>query len=186
MAASRPSEKATIGAYVNMTGSHPWRRATLADTVDIVRLSKAHLGPYAEGEEVFAERIRLAPDGCFVLTKHSRTVGYFFSHPWVRMKPPALHEMLGAIPPDADCWYVHDVAVDHEYRGGGVVADVCERVFRVAAAAGYRVVMLVAVSGADGYWAKLDFRDRTTDALRHKLKDYGDDAVYMERPLDAD
>lgn len=169
-----------------MTGAHPWRPATLADAADIARLSLVHLGPYAEGEEVFAERIRLASDGCYVLTKDGRTVGYFFSHPWMRMKPPALHQMLGAIPTDADCWYVHDVAVDKDARGNGVVADVCARVFRVAAAKGFGAAMLVAVSGAGQYWQKLGFRDKTTDALRLKLKDYGDDAVYMERRLGAD
>jgi hypothetical protein len=169
-----------------MTGSHAWRPATLADAAEIARLSKVHLGAYAEGEDVFSERIRLAPEGCFVLTNDRRTVGYFFSHPWIRMKPPALHQMLGAIPPDADCWYVHDVAVDRDARGGGVVADICARVFRVAAAKGFRTTMLVAVSGAGGYWGRLGFCDRTSDALRLKLKDYGDDAVYMERPLGAD
>lgn len=169
-----------------MDRSFPWRPATLADTADIARLSRAHLGPYAEGENVFAERIRLAPEGCFVLTSGENIVGYFCSHPWIRGKPPALHQMLGAIPRDADCWYVHDVAVDHAARGGGVVADVCARVFRIAEADGFRTAMLVAVSGAGGYWKKLGFVDATTDALRYKLRDYGDDAVYMERALGAD
>lgn len=168
---------------MDMDRTLAWRPATLTDTAEIARLSRAHLGPYAEGDEVFAERIRLAPEGCFVLAKDGRCVGYFFSHPWIRMKPPALHQMLGAIPPNADCWYVHDVAVDQEARGGGVVADVCARVFRTAAAAGYRRAMLVAVSGAGRYWEKLGFIDQTTDALRQKLKDYGDDAQYMERTL---
>ena len=166
-----------------MASNLQWRQATSADTADIARLSRVHLGLYAEGEEVFAERIRLAPEGCLVLARDDRIAGYFFSHPWVRMKPPALHEMLGQIPPDADCWYVHDVAVDRDARGGGVVADACTRVLHTAAAKGFRTAMLVAVSGAGGYWGRLGFVDATTDALRLKLKDYGDDAVYMERAL---
>jgi predicted N-acetyltransferase YhbS len=163
-----------------------WRPAILDDVPDVTRLSKAHLGPYAEGDEVFAERIRLAPDGCFVLTDGTATVGYFFSHPWVRMKPPALHQMLGEIPAAADCWYVHDVAVDADARGGGVVASICERALDIAKGKGFRTAMLVAVSGADRYWQKLGFVDATTEALRVKLKDYGDDAVYMERALSDD
>jgi hypothetical protein len=43
--------------------------------------------------------------------------------------------------------------------------------------------MLVAVSGAGSYWQRLGFIDATTDVLRAKLRDYGDDAVYMERDL---
>lgn len=166
-----------------MTIRPSWRPAVLADTADIARLSTAHLGPYAEGEEVFAERIRLAPEGCFVLARGPAIAGYFFSHPWVRFKPPALHQMLGEIPAATDCWYVHDVAVDADARGGGVVAEVCARALYVARHKGIRTAMLVAVSGADGYWSKLGFIDATTDALRLKLKDYGDDAVYMERAL---
>jgi hypothetical protein len=166
-----------------MTNSHQWRPATLSDIGDIARLSKAHLGPYAEGEDVFDERVRLAPEGCFVLTDSERIVGYFCSHPWRRAKPPALHQMLGAIPTDADCWYVHDVAVDEVKRGGGAVAEVWERALEAARVKGYRTAMLVAVSGAGSYWQRLGFIDATTDVLRAKLRDYGDDAVYMERDL---
>jgi GNAT superfamily N-acetyltransferase len=169
-----------------MPSSPLWRPAILADVPDVTRLSKAHLGPYAEGDDVFAERIRLAPDGCFVLADGSVTVGYFFSHPWVRQKPPALHQMLGDIPAASDCWYVHDVAVDAGARGGGVVASICERALDVARSKRFRTAMLVAVSGADRYWQKLGFVDATTEALRLKLKDYGDDAVYMERELSSD
>ncbi|ODT19330.1 MAG: hypothetical protein ABS54_15270 [Hyphomicrobium sp. SCN 65-11] len=163
-----------------------WRPALLADVADIARLSKAHLGPYAEGDPIFAERIRLAPEGCFVLTRGPAIVGYFCSHPWMRQKPPALHEMLGEIPAVSDCWYVHDVAVDPDARGGGVVANICARALDVARSKGFRTAMLVAVSGADRYWEKLGFVDATTEALRLKLKDYGDDAVYMERALSGD
>jgi GNAT superfamily N-acetyltransferase len=166
-----------------MSTSYQWRPAAPADTADIARLSTTHLGPYAEGEEVFAERIRLAPEGCFVLACGETIVGYFCSHPWVRKKPPALHQLLGEVPAEADCWYVHDVAVDQAARGGGVVAAICERALAVARDKGFRTAMLVAVSGADGYWEKLGFKDATTDVLRLKLRDYGDDAVYMERVL---
>ncbi len=169
-----------------MTSAFQWRPATLSDTAHIARLSKEHLGVYAEGEEIFAERIRLAPEGCFVLANGVAIAGYFCSHPWVRMKPPALHQMLSQIPDSADCWYVHDVAVDPIARGGGVVADACERALEVARAKGFRVAMLVAVSGAGSYWQRLGFKDATTEALRLKLKDYGDDAVYMERALSDD
>jgi len=163
-----------------------WRPARLADVADIARLSKAHLGPYAEGDAIFTERIRLAPEGCFVLARGSVIVGYFCSHPWLRQKPPALHQMLGEIPAASDSWYVHDVAVDADARGGGVVAGICASALDLARSKGFRTAMLVAVSGADRYWQKLGFVDATTEALRLKLKDYGDDAVYMERALSGD
>ena len=166
-----------------MTPQFHWRPAIPGDAAEVARLSAAHLGVYAEGADVFEERIRLAPAGCYVLDRGrgSGIIGYMFSHPWTRHRPPALHQKLGAIPRDADCWYIHDVAVDPAGRGGGQVRAIIDRVLRDAAEAGYRIAMLVAVSGADGYWQKLGFTDATTDALRRKLRDYGDDAVYMER-----
>ena len=168
-----------------MTQTFKWRPARLGDAAEVARLSTAHLGLYAEGIDVFYERIRLAPSGCFVLDSDDGLIGYMFSHPWTRTRPPALHQMLGAIPPDADCLYIHDVAVDRAARGGGQVRSIIEKVLRDAARAGFEVAMLVAVSGADSYWQKLGFKDATTDALRRKLADYGDDAVYMERALSA-
>lgn len=160
-----------------------WRPATLGDAAEVARLSTEHLGLYAEGVDIFEERIRLAPSGCYVLDGKAGLIGYMFSHPWTRARPPALHQMLGAIPPDADCWYIHDVAVDPAERGGGQVRAIIDRVLRDAARAGYEVAMLVAVNGADSYWQRLGFKNATTDALRRKLADYGDDAVYMERSL---
>jgi ribosomal protein S18 acetylase RimI-like enzyme len=169
-----------------MTAQFHWRPATPGDATEVARLSAVHLGVYAEGIDVFDERIRLTPSGCYVLDGNGVLIGYMFSHPWTRHRPPALHQMLGEIPRDADCWYIHDVAVDSTARGSGMVRAVVDRVLRDAAGAGYRIAMLVAVSGADGYWQKLGFKDATTDALRRKLKDYGDDAVYMERTLSPD
>lgn len=153
------------------------------DAAEVARLSAVHLGLYAEGVDVFEERIRLAPSGCYVLGGDGGLIGYMFSHPWTRHRPPALHQMLGEIPRDADCWYIHDVAIAPAGRGGGHVRAIIDSVLRDAAEAGYRIAMLVAVNGADGYWKKLGFEDATTDALRGKLRDYGDDAVYMERSL---
>ncbi|MEO8651571.1 MAG: GNAT family N-acetyltransferase [Hyphomicrobiaceae bacterium] len=169
-----------------MTSTLHWRLAMPGDAAEVARLSTVHLGPYAEGVDVFDERIRLAPSGCYVLGGADGLIGYMFSHPWTRHRPPALHQMLGTIPRAANCWYIHDVAVDPTGRGSGHVRAIIDRVLQDAADTGFRVAMLVAVSGANGYWQKLGFKDATTDALRGKLKDYGDDAVYMERALSAD
>ena len=166
-----------------MTTAFHWRPATPGDAAKIARLSTAHLGLYAEGADVFDERIRLAPEGCYVLEADGTVIGYFISHPWTRKSPPALHQMLDVIPTSADCWYVHDVAVDKQARGTGVVSDIFNRIGETAKGRGFPVAMLVAVSGAAHYWRKLGFEDATTEALRCKLRDYGEDAVYMERAL---
>ena len=70
-------------------------------------------------------------------------------------------------------------------RGTGAATEIAGRIIRVAEREGLPVVALVAVAGADGYWRKLGFREVATDGLVAKLREYGEDAVYMELPLAA-
>jgi hypothetical protein len=161
-----------------------WRRADPVDITAIGRLSRRYLGDYAEEDFIFDERRRLCPEGCHVLSDGIAVGGYMISHPWRRADPPALNHLLGTLPEDADCWYIHDVAIDTGWRGSGGTAAIVAILDAIARTASFEVMALVAVAGADGYWRRLGFRDATTDALRVKLAGYGADARYMERRLD--
>lgn len=164
-----------------MSEQPAWRPATPADVPAIATLSNRLLAPYHEGEDVFADRLALSPEGCLVLADAHGLGGYVVSHPWLRAAPPKLGALLGHLPPDPDCWYLHDVAVDPRLRGGGQVADAVQRIAALSRDAGIDTLALVAVSGADGYWSRLGFRPAMTPALAAKLASYGADSVYMER-----
>ncbi len=153
-----------------------WRPATVSDAPAIAALAKAELGDYGEAADLYAERIALAPAGCHVLVVNDRVVGHCISHPWHRAAPPAMHAMLGGIPMDADCWYLHDVVVAREVRGARAVEHLLPILTDAARQRGIDTLALIAVGGADGYWAKLGFHPVVSGA-----DGFGADAVYMER-----
>lgn len=155
-----------------------WRPAITDDAPRIATLARAELGDYGEAAELYAERIALAPDGCWVLVDDADTViGHCISHPWVRRRPPAMHILLGSLPPNPDCWYLHDVVVAPEGRGQKAVERLLPILAAVAVGHGIDTLALIAVGGADAYWSKQGFV-----ATPGNADGFGADALYMERP----
>lgn len=167
-----------------MTGMD-WRPANRDDVAGIAALSNRLHVLLPERDEVFAEKIRLSPDGCHVLEAGEAIVGYVLSHPWRRADPPALDTPLGGLPADADCWYVHDLGIGEQARGAGAATAIVERLAEQAARQGFGVMALVAVGDAGGFWRRLGFRDAGGEAVRRKLAAYGAGAAYMERKLET-
>ncbi len=147
-----------------------------ADAPTIAAIARAGLGAYGEAAELYAERITLAPEGCFVLTADDAILGHCISHPWMRFAPPAMHATLGAIPVAADCWYLHDVVVAPEGRGTRAVERLLPALADAARGRGIDTLALIAVGGADGYWARQGFV-----AVPGGAAGFGPGAVYMER-----
>ncbi len=154
-----------------------WRPARAADAGAIAARAAAMLGPYGEAAEVYAERIALAPEGCLVLTQGDRMLGHFLSHPWRRGVVPALNAMLGAIPDDPDCWYVHDVVIAPAARGGRFAGTALEIVADAARAHGLVWFTLIAVGGADRFWQRLGFEPVPAE------RGFEADKIYMERSV---
>lgn len=158
-----------------------WRPARATDAAAIGALSRALVSAPPERDEVFAERIRLCPEGCLVYGSGDEVAGYLISHPWRRFAPPALGALFGALPPDADSWFIHDLALAPEARGGGAIAAALAGL--EAEARAYPVISLVAVEAAADYWRRRGFADRSTPDMAAKLAGYGPGALYMERDI---
>jgi GNAT superfamily N-acetyltransferase len=156
-----------------------WRPARVTDAAGVGALSRAVVDAPPERDEVFAERIRLCPAGCLVYGQGGDVLGYVISHPWRRFAPPALDGLVGALPTDADCWFIHDLALAPPARGRGVVALALAELDGLARA--FPVTCLVAVGEAADYWRRHGFEDRSTPQLAAKLAGYGPGALYMER-----
>ena len=88
-----------------------WRRAAAVDLTAIVGIAKEIHAGLPESAEVFAEKLALFADGCFVLARSSEVLGYCLSHPWRLHDAPVLDKLLGGLPDRADCLLVHDVAI---------------------------------------------------------------------------
>ncbi|EDP66585.1 GCN5-related N-acetyltransferase [alpha proteobacterium BAL199] len=165
--------------------TNAWRMARLDDVARIARLSNSIHILFPEREEVFAEKVRLSPEGCQVLEADDRIVGYILSHRWRRQSPAALDSLLGELPAKADCWYIHDLGMGAGARGTGAATEIVGRIIRAAERERLPVVALVAIAGAIGFWRKLGFQVVVAKGLAAKLREYGENAVYMELTLGA-
>jgi ribosomal protein S18 acetylase RimI-like enzyme len=166
-----------------MTALPPhWRPMTAADLPSITAIAaQVHLA-YPEDASVFAERLRLHPDGCFALQADSGVAGYVISHPWTYAAPPALNALLGNLPSPASTYYLHDIALLPEARRGGAASAILATLTRHAAAIADNV-SLVAVAGTVQFWQRQGFAAVADPALDAKLKSYDGEACYMLRKL---
>lgn len=160
-----------------------WRPMTAAGLAAVQALAAAiHPGLF-EAPEVLAERQALYGAGCFLLAAEEGPVGYVLSHPWRADALPALNTRLGAIPADADTYYLHDLALLPGARGRGAAGRIIAALAAHAVAAGFGDMRLVAIGGSSGFWHKHGFETRATPGSAAKLRSYGSGASLMVRPL---
>lgn len=127
---------------------------------------------FPEDIVVFAERQRLYPDGTRLLELDGEPAGYILSHPWRFGALPALNSLLGAIPDDADTYYLHDLALLPAARGTGAAAMIVGDMLRHARLGGFPSASLVAVNGSLPFWYKHGFREVPAPELAQKLASY--------------
>lgn len=166
-----------------MQAKFQWRQARPDDIGAILAIQAVAHADFPEEEAVLAERLQLCPKGCFVLVKGEEVDGYLLSHPWTRRQPPPLNRPLVEIPGDADCWYLHDLALLPKTRGSGAGVAIVSQLIVLASDEGFAAIGLVSVGGSRPFWRKQHFSVVSDQMLAEKLKSYGDGAAYMERSL---
>ena len=155
-----------------MRNAMHWRGLTALDLPDVEALAAAVHPAFPEELAVFAERQRLYPEGARLLELDGRSAGYVFSHPWRFGTLPPLNALLGAIPDDADTYYLHDLALLPAARGTGAAAMIVGDILRHARSAGLASISLVAVNGSVPFWYKHGFRPLEAPELADKLNSY--------------
>ena len=156
-----------------------WRPATLGDVETIVAI-QAELHPFlSERDLVIADKLTTFPEGCRILQHCESALGYALGHPYLLDRVPALDAELGMLPPTADCFFIHDVALLPVARGQGAgrayvgeMRDVCTR-------RGLEWLALVSVYGTVPIWEGFGFRVRALPGLADKFGSVGDTARYM-------
>lgn len=157
-----------------------WRQMTVDDVDGLLRVADEVHPDLPEGGHIFAERVKLFPEGCLVLADDDEILGYAISHPIRRNQPPELDCLLGEIAADADQYYIHDVAVRAKTRGKGFAAECINKLLEIARR--YPTSCLVSVYGTAPFWGRFGFElEPVDDVLKAKLKNYGDDAIYLSR-----
>jgi len=161
-----------------------WRAMTTEDLNGVVEVARLSFPDHFEGYDCFEERLRLAPEGCFVLSSTEGDIrGYLVAYPFRRHAAPPLNSLIGQIPEGPETIYLHDLALHPETRGGGHTRAVVERLAEQSKAAGWSLISLVAVNNAADFWGRMGFVAQTPPGMAEKLATYGEDARYMERPL---
>ncbi|KAK6076172.1 hypothetical protein SCUP234_07340 [Seiridium cupressi] len=158
-----------------------WRQLTASDTKALVGIADVVHTELPESEHVFAERVKLFPDGCLALVENDELCGYAISHPIRYRQPPPLDSLLEEIAPDADQYYIHDVCILPKFRGQGLAAQGISKLLVIAEH--YPSACLVSVYGTTPFWNRYGFYppESINDALSAKVHGYGDDATYLER-----
>lgn len=128
-----------------------------------------------ESLSVLQSKWRLSPQTCFVIELDNQPVGYCLAHPWLLGAPPALEQVLEALP-HSDTLYLHDIALSAKVQGKGAGKRAVDKLVQSATDASLTSISLVAVQGADSYWRKQGFMAREIDK---SLESYTPDACYM-------
>lgn len=161
-----------------------WREMRSDELRDVARVAAIVHPLYPEKDEIFAERLRLHASGSRVLTDGAGAIiGYVVSHPWRFGAAPALDSLLGAIPADSDCYYIHDIALLPVARGQGAAQSCVAGLADHARRSGFTRMALIAIAGTQDFWEKQGFAAVDDPALAAKLASYDPSARYMSRAL---
>ena len=156
-----------------------------SDFPPVVDLADAIHPSLPEDIAVFENRSALYPEGCLVLGEEdyagrgNPVRGYAVAHPWRGDIPPKLNSVIDALPQNPDRFYIHDVVVSPDCRGGGHAARVVERLLDLAGS--YPAAILVSVYGTGPFWSRFGFREATASLPPDALDAYGEDARFMIR-----
>lgn len=160
-----------------------WRALTPSDLPAVDAIAAIVHPSFPEDTEVLAERVRLYPDGARLLEIDGLPSGYVLAHPWRFKSLPLLNSLLGAIPADADTFYLHDLALVSAARGTGAAAMIVGEMLRHARLKQFATMSLVAVNGSQAFWHKHGFRPVDAPELATKLASYDAAARFMVRTL---
>jgi ribosomal protein S18 acetylase RimI-like enzyme len=135
-----------------------FRHLTPDDLPELHRLEAETYEPALhESDEAFLRLIALYPEGAFGFFDEAALCAYAFAVPLPPGSVLDLRTPLQALPPDADMFYIHDVAVAPPYQGRGLAAALVAKLLELARARGFRVSELVSVQGSAPFWERFGF-----------------------------
>ena len=151
------------------------RLITRAELPQVLRIQKeSYPLPLIESEDSFARKVTLFPEGCLGGFEGQRLVAYLFTHPWISGAIVTLNDGMTGAPHEANCLYIHDLAVLRPWRGRGVAHALLKRAAQVARSREYETIALVAVNETESFWERYGLRRRFTLTYAHGIR-----ATYM-------
>lgn len=141
--------------------------------------AEAYYALEPEDQQVLRSKLTLGPSSSLVACLEGEVVGYCLAHPWCADKPAGLYQCYRQ-PAGHECLYIHDVVISPSAQGMGIARRFLTHLEALARRHQQKQLSLVAVQGADRFWARHQFQARTCPK---DLGEYGEQAVYMCRTL---
>ena len=162
------------------------RPLLVADLAQVTRIQEeCYRDELIESADSFAAKISARPSFCFIAEQHGVAQAYVVALPWIFGKTLELDSASYVAPANADCIYIHDVAVCPAARSSGVAGLLLDTVLDAAGKSNFNQVCLVAVQGAMLYWQRHGFEIAVLgEEAQQKLIRYGDGARYMVKVLE--
>lgn len=153
-----------------------------ADLDAMLEIQAQTYQPYFhEARACFAEKLRLYPQGCWVVWLNRRPAAYLISHPWSQDQIVALHASLQQLPQNPDCYYIHDLSVSPDFHGQGLGRIMAEKATECALKIGVKTIVLVAVQSSQPFWNKFGFQPLESPSMSiQKMLDSYQDACLMK------
>lgn len=109
-----------------------------------------------EPASVMAHRISVFSLTCWGYFVEQQMAGYLLAYPSVL---GSITPLAAAFPvyPNTNCLYLHDMAISSDFRGQSLAPALLAHASTEAKKLGLEALALVAVQGAEGYWAKQGF-----------------------------
>lgn len=158
------------------------RSSCAADLPALMRIqAEAYSGCVIEPAEVMAERLAAVGDTCWMLERDGEVCAYLLAYKSHAGQVTPLGECF-AHKPNADTFYLHDLALANSTRGLGLGPWLVQQVLAGQRAAGMRRAALVSVQGTQGFWQRQGFSvvDTLPEQQLRNLRSYNMPAVYME------
>lgn len=138
-----------------------------------------------EPAELVKRRYLAFADSCWVATYQDKLWGYLFSYPSMLGKVNPLAEDFAEVA-DADCLYLHDMAVSSDARGQGVAKQLLAAAEQHALQQALQNLTLVAVQNSASYWLQHGFSpvvSLTAEAIDNLASYSGQQAQYLAKSL---
>lgn len=160
-----------------------WRAMRAKDLNAVCSIADAQHPGLRERVEIFAEKLHLFPEGCFVLKRQEEIHGYAFAHPWMRGRAPKLDTFLCKLPASPDALFLHDVAISPDGRGANAIARLMAMLRDIAIKNNFTHLTLVSVYGTDAMWRRYAFHDDQAEDVDALNRHYGANAKYMSSAI---
>ena len=137
-----------------------------------------------ESAAVIRQRLQAFPDLAWVAEDALGVCAYLFGY---RSRAGKVTPLDGSFaePQDADCLYLHDLAVSGRAAGRGIGPALVQRNLEHGRASRLKYSALVSVQDSQDFWRRQGYAEHPAlDAQqRRNLESYGVPALYMVKPL---